>query len=306
MHNPVYRNYLKPLIPYFRPNIKELVLNKPCELWLEDDKGEWQVVKDKKLNLTWAEGMSQSMASYSGQRFDHANPTLSFKVPKIGDKKGEEGGHRVQIFYGSTTKNDIAIAIRLYRGIIYSTDDFDLSESTKAKIIKAVQEKKNIIISGGTGTGKTSFLNTLFSYVEEKERIITIEGVSELIVPQPNHCSLFYSENKTSSNNKTVADLLNDTLRMRPDRIIMGELRKENSYVFSRAINTGHAGSMATIHANAPEEALEAIVDNVIMNGDAAVGSIDVFTKQLRKRITGVIQLEREGGRVKGYFEYIK
>jgi len=256
--------------------------------------------------MTWCEGMAQAMAAYSGQKFSKFEPTLSFKMPKSGTKKEEQGGHRVQVFYGPTCKNKFAMTIRLYRNKIFNLDNYKIRAEDKTKIIAAVKEKDNLLISGGTGTGKTSFLNMLLRFIEKDERLVTIEGVSELIVPQDNHCSLFYSENQTSASGKTVSELLNDTLRMRPDRIIMGELRKENCFVFSRAINTGHEGSMATIHANSPEDALDAMVDNVVINGDAPEGAINIFRNQLKKRIGGVIQLKREGGKVSGYYKEIK
>jgi len=303
--SPIYRNKLKDLVKYFKPDVKEFIMNKPKEVWLEYEDGHWERIIDPKLDFKWAETFAEASASHSDQKFNTKNPTLSFKIPKLGNKHEERGGHRVQVFYDSTTEYKFSMAIRLYRGIVFSIDDYQMTAKEKEGIIDAVKSRENLLISGGTGTGKTSFLNMLLRYIDKKERLVTIQGVPELIVPQENHCALYYSENETFAGNKQVSHLLNDTLRMRPDRIILGELRKENSFIFARAINTGHEGSLATVHANSPTEAIEAIVDNTIINGDAAEGAINIFSKQLRNRIYGVVQLKRIQGGVKANFELI-
>lgn len=305
MLDPIFRHFIKPLAPYFKGDIKEVVMNRPQEIWLEHANGEWEKIKDKNLHSEWANSMTRAMAAYSKQKFGRHNPTLSFKIPKFGNKPEEKGGHRVQIFSDATTSNGFAMSIRIYSGKIFTIDDYNISPSDKKRILKAIKEHENIIISAGTGTGKTSFLNMLLRHMDQDERIVTIEGVPELIVPHENHCGLFYSENQTFAGNKGVSELLNDTLRMRPDRILMGELRKENCYIFARAINTGHQGSLSTIHANSPTDAISAMIDNVIINGDAVEGAIHVFEKQLRKRIDGIVQLQRVKNKVEGYFEEI-
>ena len=295
----IVNNILKPLRFYFKDNIKEVVMNKPMEIIVEDHQGEWTYFKDKNLTHAWFKSMATIMASTTGQTFNSSSSELSFKLPE---------GHRVQIAHGSCTKHKLLLTIRIFRGIIYQLDDYEISQIDKIEIIKAVQNKENLLISGGTSTGKTSFLNCLINnYVNKEERIVTIEGVPELVIKSHrNVASLFYQESEVKNNNK-VSDLLNASLRMRPDRIILGELRKENSFVFIRAINTGHDGSMSTIHANSSENALSAIKENVILNGDANQGAMDILEMQLRRNIHGVIQLTKvKGGKVKGCFKRIK
>ena len=117
--------------------------------------------------------------------------------------------------------------------------------------------------------------------------------------------ALLYAENDTIKNSSKVSELLNNSLRMRPDRIIMGEIRKENAFIFSRAINTGHQGTIATIHANSADEALPAIIENSILNGDIAEEAVNILAKQLVRRISAVVQLERKNGRVAGYYQEV-
>lgn len=297
----VLENYLEPLYPYFKQDIKELVINKPKELFLEYGNGTWQKIGDNKLSLNWVENMSRIFANLTGQKIDNKNPALSFQIPKTGEEKEKRGGHRVQLIFGrSITEYGFGLSIRVNRDVDFTIDDYVFdSQKEKHEIINIVKKRGNIIVSGGTGTGKTSFLNMLTkNYVEINDRMITIEGVKELKITQPNHFALFYSENKSSASGIDAAELLNNTLRLRPDRIIMGELRKENCFVFFRAINTGHDGSMATIHANSPTEAIEAMRDNVIMNGDAVEGAINIFEASVKKRIHAIAQLTRKNGSV--------
>lgn len=286
---------LKPLRVHFSAEYKEIIMNKPCEIYIERARGGWEVVKDKELNYSWFKSMANHMCVTNGQNFTPETSMASFKLPE---------GHRVQIISGDSTRDKFAMAIRLNRGIIFDINDYEIGSEEKEKIIQHVKDKKNILVSGGTQTGKTSFLNSLINhYVERDSRLVTIEGVPELVIKHhKNVTPLFYKENEKDTDDN-ASELLNASLRLRPDRIILGELRKENCFVFARAINTGHDGSMATIHANSPEDAISAIKENIIMNGDAAEGALTILDNQLRRNIHGVIQLEKiKGGKVRGYF----
>ena len=124
----------------------------------------------------------------------------------------------------------------------------------------AVRARKNILVSGGTSTGKTTFLNALLREVPAEERLILIEDTPELYIRQPNAVGLLAARGKLGEAQVNANDLLAASLRMRPDRIILGELRGEEAFAFLRAINTGHPGSMTTVHADSPERAIEQIV----------------------------------------------
>ena len=218
--NAVVKNILKPLKAHFKSDVKEFMMNEPGEVILEMADGKMEYKKDKSLNYSWFKSFSTIMSSMTGQVFNSSTSILSFKLP---------GGHRVQII-----QNKFLLSIRLYRGLFFKLDSFEISELDKKEIIKAVTNKENILISGGTSTGKTSFLNCLInSYVERESRIVTIEGVEELMIKHhKNVAALYYQENQSNIATKHVnkaSDLLNASLRMRPDRIIMGELRQENA-----------------------------------------------------------------------------
>ena len=162
-------------------------------------------------------------------------------------------------------------------------------------IERAAQTRKNIIVSGGTSTGKTTLLNAILKSVDEHERIITIEDTSELKPPQKNTLSLLASKGEQGQAKVTIQDLLESSLRLRPDRIFLGELRGKEAYSYLRAVNTGHPGSITTVHADTPRGAFEQIA-LMVMQGNVSLthDQIMTYTKSI---IDVVIQLKRVGGK---------
>lgn len=302
----VYKNYLQKLSPYFGKNIREVVINKPCQVGTENLRGEWKWHINKDLDLSWCQGFASAFASFSGQKFSEKDPMISFQIPRFGDKPEELGGHRVQLFAGDIVESGFAMTIRIHKNSVFLLEDYIISDEDKNKIVDAVRSKKTLLISAGTAVGKTSFLNMLLSFIDKKERLVLIEGVPELKTDIENLVRLLYSENQTSASNISAKDLLIATLRSRPDRIILGELRQDNSFVFFRAINTGHDGSIATIHANSEDEAINAVVEYIILNGDASLESEAILRKKLLSRIHGVIQLEKRESKVFGTFKELR
>ena len=264
-------------------NIKEIIVTKPYCIALETLSGEWLYEESEDLSLIYFYGLGRILAVKDGKRFDESNPVLS---ALIDDK------HRVNIVYGKQTNNDISLAIRLKRNQEPSLDQFEISPHHKKILIKLVQEKKNIIISGGTGTGKTTLLNALVKYMQKEERIITIENVQEIEIDpsfHKHHDALIYLQDDETQ----ISNLLNASLRMRPDRIIIGELRKENSYVFLRAVNTGHEGSIATIHASSHKGAIDALIHNIKTSSKQSHETA-LLKKEIIQAVDAVIQLRRE------------
>jgi type IV secretion system protein VirB11 len=158
----------------------------------------------------------------------------------------------------------------------------------------AVRARKTVLISGGTSSGKTTFLNALLKVVPAQERIITIEDTPEIAVSQPNSLGLVAVKGDLGEAKITVDDLLHASLRLRPDRIIVGEIRGRETATFLRAINTGHPGSFTTVHANSPEGALEQIALMVMQSGLTLSRSETVA--YARSLIDVVVQLGRVGG----------
>jgi type IV secretion system protein VirB11 len=291
--------YLKPLKNYLRmEDVIEVSMQEPKIVFLKRNDGKIsEPIFNGKLTSKWFNDFTNSMSSITGEK---NNCNMSFNIPIY--------GYRCQVVKDGFTENDFLLSIRIPNAEIFKIDDFDINEQDKEEIINAVRGKKTILISGGTGTGKTSFLNCLANnYIELYETLVVIEQVKEIIL-EDHHIvkKIFFKEYiKKGEDAIDAATAVNISLRLLPDRIIMGEIRKENSFPFLRAINTGHEGSIATIHANDPESAIQALKMNVIMNGDAVEGAINILDQEIRRNIFGVVQLQRikDQKKIKGYFK---
>ena len=161
----------------------------------------------------------------------------------------------------------------------------------------AIVNRVSILISGGTSSGKTTFLNACLKSVDPEERIITLEDTRELFPPQKNAVHLLASRGDQGTANVTIQSLLEASLRMRPDRLFVSEVRGSEAFAFLRAINTGHPGSMSTVHADTPLGAYEQLAMMVMQSGlSAAYPKADLIS-YIQSVIPIVIQLRREGGR---------
>lgn len=299
--SPQQKRIMEPFLKYLEPSFtegkKELVVNKPGEIGFEDYAGKWHFQEAPELTQEMMMDIMKMLAEYRGLDFSLQNPILSFMMP---------GGHRAQVVAGLQNAKNFSMAIRIHhKEKDFTIDDYKMSEADKQAVIAAVKNKKTLLISGGTGSGKTTFMNAILSYVGETERLVTIEDVLELKVKQHNVCSFTFAGASRDKAGPSVTDILNACLRMRPDRILLGEIRQENAFTFCSAINTGHAGSMATIHANDPKSAIDAVINRVMLNGDASETAMGVLRRQLETDIYAVVQLNRVEGGVEGYFQIL-
>ena len=295
--SPQQKRALEPLMRFLTPaateGIKEIVVNTPGEIGAEKFDGTWQFKQAPDLTEEVLMDIVKILAEMTRQTFQIDNPILSFRVP---------GGHRAQVLGGHQNARRFSMAIRVHHPErAFGLDDYHMTTEDKEAVKTAIQHKKTLLISGGTGSGKTSFMNAAIGYIPDQERLVTIEDVRELKVPQPNVCMFTFAN--VTRNGPSVSDILNACLRMRPDRILLGEIRQENAFTFCSAINTGHAGSMSTIHANDPKSALDAVINRVLLNGDVSETAVSVLRRQLESDIYGVVQLNRVEGGVKGYFQ---
>jgi type IV secretion system protein VirB11 len=264
--------------------------------------------------------LARQIAAYTNQGISREQPLLSATMP---------GGARIQIVAPPATRVSAAIAIRKHvtsnmsladyvnTGAFGSTrtDSEDGSSLVRQKIgglLKegdvaaalsfAVKSRQTILVSGGTSTGKTTFLNSLIREIPTHERLILIEDTPELLMPHDNMIGLLASRSALGEAAVNANDLVSASLRMRPDRIILGELRGDEAYAFLRAVNTGHPGSMTTVHADSPESAIEQIV-LLVLQGGTRLSSNDV--RDYVRSVVGVyVQLGRKAGR--RYVEEVK
>lgn len=293
--SPVEKQVAAPLLKWLAADKiagkKELVINKPYQVGFEAYDGTWSFFEDETLTLDNLIATMNLLADRTGQTFNMANPILSVKLP---------GGHRAQFVAGQQNARGFTLGVRLFNVREFDLFDYVMPDDERQALIETIQNQKTVLISGGTGTGKTSFMNACLKYIPLQERLVVLEDVPELRFTHDNVCHFIFAnftKGAEGGRQGAVNDLLNATLRLRPDRIIMGEIRKENAFTFCSAINTGHSGSMATVHANSPSGAIDAVVNRVMLNGDSTESAIQILRRQLEGDVYGVAQLERLPGK---------
>lgn len=216
-----------------------------------------------------------------GRRVDESSPMVDARLPD---------GSRVNIIIPPLAINGPTITIRKFAADPYTLEDlitFGTLNVDIAKFLRAsVRARMNIIVSGGTGSGKTTLLNVLSGFLPEDERIVTIEDAAELQLQQRHVISLeSRPSNIEGKGQVTIRDLVVNTLRMRPDRIIVGEVRSGETLDMLQAMNTGHDGSITTVHANSPRDSLYRLETMVLMSG------MDLPSRAIREQISSALHL---------------
>ena len=308
------RSYLAPLNDMLaRPDVTDIYVNRPGELWIETIGGAIERHEAPGLDEATLARLARQIAALSHQGISREHPLLSATLPD---------GARVQIIAPPATRGGMAVAIRKHVTSDLTLDDYvsagafeetrrgntlEVSQVDKAlaalladgdvagMLSAAVRARKNILVSGGTSTGKTTFLNALIREIPAEERLIFIEDTPEIHLHHSNALGLLAARSELGEARIDMNDLLAASLRMRPDRIILGELRGPEAYAFLRAINTGHPGSMTSVHADSAERAIEQIVLLVLQAG-TQLGRDDV-RHYVRSTVDVFVQLTRTGGR---------
>ncbi len=308
------RAYLAPLGPFLdRADVTDIYVNRPGEIWVETLGGTSERHDAPGLTETALERLARQVAALTHQGISRAHPLLSAALPD---------GARVQVIAPPATRGGMAIAIRKHVSADLGLDDYQaagafdgtrrgsalhgdeglaelsalLAAGDLAGMLRqAVRSRRNILVSGGTSTGKTTFLNALLREIAPDERLIVIEDTPELHLRHANAIGLLATRGDQGEARVNADDLLGASLRMRPDRIILGELRGEEAYAFLRAINTGHPGSLSSVHANSAEAAVEQIALLILQRGTRL--SREDVTHYVRSTIDVFVQLERVGGR---------
>ncbi|MBU6206355.1 MAG: P-type DNA transfer ATPase VirB11, partial [Alphaproteobacteria bacterium] len=244
---------------------------------------------------------AQQIARASHQGINRARPLLAATLPH---------GARVQIVAPPATRAHWALAIRQHRipDVPLSAYDvpalrhaaqqgwrhIDPAQAPIAFLEAAIAARATILVSGGTSSGKTTFLNALLRHIPAQERIILVEDTPEIRLQHANSLGLIAVKGEMGETQLSTDDLLQASLRMRPDRIVLGELRGAESVSFLRAINTGHPGSFSTIHANSPAGALEQLALMVMQTG-LGLGRAETID-YARSVIDIIVQLDRRDG----------
>jgi len=304
-------SFLAPLAPFLaRSDVSDIWINRPGEVWLESLGGGIERIEEPALDAPLLERLARQIAAFSSQGISRAQPLLAATLPD---------GSRVQVAAPPATRGGHAFAIRRHAAADLSLGDWEKADAfadmeasgsemgderhfhalggreAAQHLARAVRERRNILVAGGTSTGKTTFLNALLAEIPPHERLILIEDTAELHLRQPNAVGLIAARGELSEARISAEDLLIAALRMRPDRIILGELRGTEAFTFLRAVNTGHPGSMTTIHADTPQRAIEQLALLVLQAGSRL--SRDDVRHYVRESVDVFVQLERRDGR---------
>jgi len=270
---------LRPLRPLLAGReVTELCINRPGEAFIETRTG-WERTSLEFADFDWCLRLSKLVANFTSQRIDEQAPLLSASLPS---------GERIQIVIPpATTARTVAIALRRPSAELWSLEDLTLRgifrttrrathtlddvETGLLRLLEAgdyerfmrlaVRSRKNILVSGPTGSGKTTWTKALIQEIPADERLITIEDARELVLDRhPNHVRLFYSKDDHGLARVTPKQLLECCLRMKPDRVLLAELRSEEAFDYLRNVNSGHPGSITSVHAASAELAFEQLV----------------------------------------------
>ncbi len=303
-------SYLAPLsFALERADVTDIYINRPGELWIESLGGAIERHDVPALDAALLARLARQVAALSHQGISREQPLLSASLPD---------GSRIQVIAPPATRRDLAIAIRKHVSADLTLDDYVAADAFRAvrkagrgqaatveqvrelvdkgdvaaALRAAVRGRLNVLISGGTSSGKTTFLNALIREIHPEERLILIEDTPEIRLAHDNAVGLIAARSALGEAAVTANDLVSASLRMRPDRIILGELRGAEAFAFLRAINTGHPGSMTTIHADSAERAFEQLA-LLVLEGGSTLQREDILS-YVRTTVDVVIQLGRD------------
>jgi len=291
-----------------RDGVNEVSINRPNEVWVEF-KGDMIKEELPSFDIEHLKSIGRLVAQATEQRLSEEEPLLSATLPN---------GYRIQIVFPPACEQGcVVISIRKPSVLKWTLDDYDkmgMFDSTSVGEIedknsliltkllqlnrireflqRSVLFKKNIIISGGTSTGKTTFTNAVIRSIPHEERLITVEDAREIdLNSHPNRVHLIASKGGQGRSKVTTQDLIEACLRLRPERIIVGELRGTEAFSFLRAINTGHPGSISTLHADTPLMAIEQLKMMVMQAGLGLAPS--EIVSYIHNVIDIIVQLKR-------------
>jgi pilus assembly protein CpaF len=285
------------ILPFLRPiehlildeNISEIMVNAGAQVFIERN-GTLEAVPDVTLSETALNAAVRNIARRLGDDVSEIKPILDSRLPD---------GSRVAAVIRPSSIDGITLTIRKFNARHFTVDDLirigTLSQSVADLLSKRVEARNNVLISGGTGTGKTTLLNILTGFVPDEDRIFLLEDTSEISIKKPNLVRFEARKEQNGIPPITIRDLLKATLRHRPDRIIIGEIRGGEAFDLLQALNTGHSGTLSTIHANSAAQALQRFTSCVLQSG------VELPYRAIKSHIADSIQLlvhiERQHGK---------
>ena len=285
------------ILPFLRPiedlildpDISEIMVNGPERVFVEKD-GYIQAVPKARLTHKSLMVAVKNIARRLGDNISEAKPVLDSRLPD---------GSRVAAVIPPCSLNGVTLTIRKFNSRHFGIDDLVEAGTLERWLANQLEDyvlaRKNILISGGTGSGKTTLVNILGKFIPEEERILLIEDTSEIQMGQQNLVRFEARQPQNGVPAVTIRDLLKTALRHRPDRIILGEIRGGEAFDLLQLLNTGHSGSLSTVHATSAKQALARFTSCVLQSG------VDLPYRAIKTNIghslNVVVQLERRPGR---------
>jgi pilus assembly protein CpaF len=284
------------ILPFLRPiehllmdpEVSDILVNGAARVFVEKG-GVLRELPGVSLSEKSLQVAVRNIARILGDEVSPEKPLLDARLPD---------GSRVAAVLPPCSVAGTVLAIRKFHGLRYSAEELVRSGSLTPAVLDrlkaAVESRQTILISGGTGTGKTTLLNALASQIDFSERIVVIEDISEIQLQAPNLVRLEARREEPPVPAVTIRDLLRATLRLRPDRILLGEVRGGEAFDLLQALNTGHAGSLSTLHANSAAQAMARFTTCVLQSG------VELPYRAIRSSIAEavhlVVHLERRQG----------
>ena len=304
--------HMKPLDRYLKTggkDVTDICINRPGEIFIDSKSHGWKQHHDKEITEERLRMLAEVIATTSGQKFNDEYPILATDLPGY--------GYRCHILNKSIAYDGISVSIRKSTADKYPISSYfapipgldwkkeicnakDPHEAIADEIKPLLEQGKEdeaisilmkkggaVVVCGGTSSGKTSFVNSMVESIPLTERIITIEDTHELQLPHKNRVHIVKSKSGSDIGKVSYSEVIDSTNRMRPDRVFFGELDVPSTLAFLRSINTGHRGSMATVHANSPERVISALVMNLQLANFPA--NEVVLEKYVRTLLTAIV-----------------